>query len=188
MKVTPLKLPGVLLVEADVHRDSRGQFVESWSEARYRQAGLPASFVQDNVSWSRGGVIRGLHCQSPNAQGKLISVVHGQIFDVAVDVRRDSPTFGEWISTLLSAGDGHQVFVPAGFAHGFAVVSPMAAVTYKCTDYYVPGSELTVLWNDPDLAIEWPVSEPALSDKDKGGLRLREVPRHLLPDMDPRSG
>lgn len=183
MRVHPLALPGVLLIEPSLHRDARGCFLEAWNARRYRGAGLPDTFVQDNVSWSVGGTLRGLHAQSPGAQGKLVSVLLGEVFDVAVDIRRDSPTFGEWVSATLSADSGRQIWVPPGFAHGFAVTSREAIVAYKCTAYYAPDAEFTVLWNDPDLAIDWPLPDPTLSDKDRRGSRLGDLPLERLPSL-----
>jgi dTDP-4-dehydrorhamnose 3,5-epimerase len=181
MKVTSTSLPGVLLLETVLFRDSRGYFMESWSRERYRDAGLPDEFVQDNVSFSRRGVLRGLHFQQPHSQGKLICVPHGAVFDVAVDVRFGSPTFGSWTGYVLSEENSRQLFVPPGFAHGFVVTSDVALFSYKCTEYYDLNTETTLLWNDPDLAIAWPVETPKVSAKDQAGIRLRDFPEERLP-------
>jgi len=181
MKVQPLSLPEVLLVQPALHRDARGRLAESWSRDRYLEAGLPGSFEQDNVSWSAGGVLRGLHVQSPCEQGKLVSVLRGEILDVAVDVRRGSPTFGQWVAAPLTAEPMLQLWIPPGFAHGFAVLSDDAILSYKCTARYSPEAETTILWDDPDLGIEWPLKEPRVSLKDRAGVRLRDVPAERLP-------
>lgn len=181
MKVTSTSLPGVLLIETVLFRDSRGYFMESWNRELYREAGLPDEFVQDNVSFSRRGVLRGLHFQQPHPQGKLICVLHGAVFDVAVDVRVGSPTFGLWTGYVLSEENSRQLFVPPGLAHGFVVTSDVAFFSYKCTEYYHPSTETTLLWNDPDLAIDWPVETPEVSAKDQGGIRLRDLPEVRLP-------
>src|SRR5262245_49599528 len=166
MHVRPTDLPGVLLIEPDVHQDARGFFLETFHAARYRDAGIPA-FVQDNHSRSVFGTIRGLHLQVGRPQGKLIHVVSGEIYDVAVDVRRGSPTFGKWVGVTLSANSFLQCFVPEGFAHGFSVRSPVAEVEYKCTDYYDPATEVGIAWNDPTIAIDWNVDAPVLSRRDQ---------------------
>lgn len=189
MNVTATALPGVLLLEPKVFRDERGYFLESWSEERYATAGVPARFVQDNLSYSRGGVLRGLHFQEPHPQGKLVSVLRGEVFDVAVDVRVGSPTFGRWVGHVLSAENAHQLYVPGGFAHGFVVLSDDALFAYRCTEYYHPEAERTLLWNDPELGIEWPGERPVLSAKDGAGRRLRdfgpgELPRYEIPGRD----
>jgi dTDP-4-dehydrorhamnose 3,5-epimerase len=175
VKIVEMELPGLRLIEAPVFRDERGHFQETWSEERYRDAGIPGPFVQDNVSCSREGVLRGLHFQEPFPQGKLISVQHGTIWDVAVDVRVGSETFGRWQGIEISAGSGRQVYIPEGFAHGFVVLSEFALFSYKCTEYYHPDAERTVRWNDPELAIEWPVREPILSPRDGAAPLLREL-------------
>ena len=180
MKVTASELSGVRLIEPRIFRDARGYFFESWSEGRYVEAGLPGSFKQDNVSVSRRGVLRGLHFQSPVSQGKLVTVLEGEVFDVAVDLRLDSKTFGRWDGYTLSAENGRQLFVPEGFAHGFVALSERVIVAYKCTEYYRPASESTLLWSDPDVGIDWPIEEPILSDKDRAGSRLRDIPRDRL--------
>ena len=181
MNVIETKLPGVLILEPEVFGDERGFFMETWNQARYEEAGLPARVVQDNLSLSARGVLRGLHFQNPNAQGKLVSVLQGEVFDVAVDVRVGSPTFGEWVGVYLSADNKRQLYVPEGFAHGFTVTSDTALHSYKATDYYSPRTERGVLWNDPHVGIEWPVDDPVLSAKDQTALPLREISTDLLP-------
>ena len=166
MRVVPTDLPGVLVVEPDVHRDARGFLLESYHAAKYRELGIDGIFVQDNHSRSAGGTIRGLHLQVRRPQAKLIRVIAGAVYDVAVDVRRGSPTFGRYVGVTLSAEDFRQCYVPAGFAHGFAVLTEVAEVEYKCTDFYDPASEIGIAWNDPALAIPWPIDRPVLSDRD----------------------
>ena len=180
MKVLPCDLEGLLLIEPRVFGDARGFFLETWNERRYSEAGITGPFVQDNLSFSRRGAVRGLHFQNPSAQGKLVYVLQGEVFDVAVDLRRSSPTFGRWYGVTLSADNKRQLYIPPGFAHGFAVVSETALFAYKCTAFYAPEHETTLLWNDPDLAIPWPVEEPVLSEKDRQGLRLRDLPEDKL--------
>lgn len=180
MKVTPQAIPELLLIEPRVFGDTRGFFYESWNRHRYAEAGLPAEFVQDNLSFSHRGSLRGLHLQNPRSQGKLVQVLVGEVFDVAVDIREGSPTFGQWQGLTLSAENKRQFWIPPGFAHGFYVVSETALFHYKCTDYYSPADELTVLWNDPELGIRWPTATPILSDKDAKGLRLSDIPRDRL--------
>ncbi len=180
MKVTACDIAGLLVIEPKVFGDARGFFLETWNEQRYREAGLGARFVQDNLSFSRRGTLRGLHFQNPNSQGKLVSVIEGEVFDVAVDLRRSSPTFGRWHGVNLSGQNRLQFYVPPGFAHGFAVLSESALFAYKCTERYSPKDEVTLLWDDPDVGVQWPVSEPVLSEKDKKGLRLCELPPERL--------
>jgi dTDP-4-dehydrorhamnose 3,5-epimerase len=180
IRETPLK--GLLVIEPKYHRDPRGFFVELWHETRYGKAGVSTKFVQDNVSFSSRGVLRGLHFQKPNAQGKLLTCLQGEIFDVAVDIRVGSPTFGKWYGVSLTSENGWQFWVPEGFAHGFCVVSEKAMVSYKCTELYHPESEASVLWNDPEIGIRWPqVPEYSLSEKDKRGLPLKDFPSTRLP-------
>lgn len=182
MKVTETVLPGVLLIDPEVFGDDRGYFFESYRLPRYRSAGIGEAFVQDNVSFSQRGVLRGLHIQNPNPQGKLVFVLAGAIFDVAVDVRPGSPTFREWVGVELSSTNRRQIYVPPGYAHGFCVVSDTALVSYKCTDVYNPAAELSIIWNDPSLNIDWPVDAPVLSGKDARGERLAEIdPARLVP-------
>ena len=175
MRFVSTEIPGVVIVEPDVHRDSRGYLLEAYHAEKYRAAGIPGPFVQDNHSRSVVGTLRGLHLQLQHPQGKLVRVIEGEILDVAVDVRRGSPTFGRWVSVVLSAEDFKQCYIPPGFAHGFCVTSPVAQVEYKCTDIYHPKSEIGVAWNDPALAIPWPVSEPILSDRDRRYSSLAEL-------------
>ena len=166
MNVVATGLPGVVIVEPRVFRDERGFFLESYNEQRFREAGLPTEFCQDNHSRSVRGVVRGLHCQVAHPQGKLVSVAHGAIFDVAVDVRRGSPHFGRWVGVHLTGEDGRALWIPPGFAHGFCAVSDVADVTYKCTGLYHPEDECGVMWNDPGIGIEWPVRDAIVSAKD----------------------
>jgi dTDP-4-dehydrorhamnose 3,5-epimerase len=180
LRITPTALPEVLLVEPRVFRDDRGFFLETYHERRYREAGLEARFVQDNHSRSVRGTLRGLHCQRLRPQGKLVRCVEGELFDVAVDLRRGSPTFKRWVGVLLSAESFRQLWIPEGFAHGFCVLSEHAQMEYKCTDFYAPDDELSLIWNDPEIGIEWPVEKPRLSDKDAGAPCLAEV-LELLP-------
>jgi dTDP-4-dehydrorhamnose 3,5-epimerase len=175
MKFSNSKLPGVVLVEPDVFRDSRGFFLETYHEEKYRAGGVPAVFVQDNHSRSLKHTLRGLHFQSRKPQGKLIRVLQGEIYDVAVDIRPQSPTFKTWDAYVLSAENFRQLFVPPGYAHGFLVTSDVAEVEYKCTDFYDPGGELGVRWNDAELGIEWPIQHPLLSPKDAALPELRET-------------
>ena len=175
MKVLPTELPGVVIVEPVVHRDSRGFFLETYNERRYREAGIAATFVQDNHSRSAQGTVRGLHFQLRRMQGKLVRAVAGAMFDVAVDVRRGSPTFGRWVGAELSAENFRQIYIPPGFAHGFCVVSAVGEVEYKCTELYEAADELVIAWNDPQIGIRWPAAEPLLSVKDKAAPRLAEV-------------
>lgn len=172
MKTTPTDLPGVVVIEPRVFSDARGFFFESYHAERYAQAGLPPVFVQDNHSSSVKGTIRGLHYQLRRPQGKLFRVLRGTVFDVAADIRRGSPTFGRWAGVELSAENKRQLFIPAGFAHGFCVTSDGAEVEYKCTDVYVSDDQRGVLWNDPTIGIRWPVATPVLSDQDRAFLPL----------------
>ncbi len=177
-------LPGVLLFQPQVFRDDRGFFTENWQLERYASAGLPERFVQDNLSFSRRGVLRGFHYQHPRAQGKLITALRGEIYDVAVDIRRGSPHFGSWTGAILSEANGRQMYVPAGFAHAFVVTGEDALVLYKCTDYHDPASEGAIRWDDPDLAVAWPLAAPLISSRDAAAPRLREVPSERLPIWD----
>ena len=180
MKFTPTAIPEVVLIEPDVHKDARGFFLESYHQQKYSEGGIPGPFVQDNHSHSLRGTLRGLHAQRQRPQGKLVRAVLGEMFDVAVDVRRGSPTFGKWVGETLSATNFRQLYIPPGFVHGFCVLSERVEVEYKCTDFYTPGDEMTVAWNDPALAIEWPVRDPILSTKDAAAPRLAEL-LDLLP-------
>ena len=176
MNVIKTDVEGVLIIEPKVFGDERGFFLETFQAKRYQQeAGIELPFVQDNHSRSSKGVLRGLHFQKTKPQGKLVRVVSGEVFDVAVDIRPDSKTYGKWAGTLLSAENKHQFWVPPGLAHGFVVLSDTADFEYKCTDYYDPADEGCLIWNDPDLAIEWPITEPILSEKDKLGLFFKEL-------------
>ena len=179
MRFVSTAIPGVIIIEPDVHRDPRGFFLETYHAEKYRAAGIHGSFVQDNHSRSVAGTLRGLHLQVRHPQGKLVRVIEGEIFDVAVDVRRGSPSFGQWVGVALSAENFRQCFLPPGFAHGFAVVSPIAQVEYKCTDIYDPASELGIAWNDPAIAIAWPGGEPILSDRDTRHPPLADVMAQL---------
>jgi dTDP-4-dehydrorhamnose 3,5-epimerase len=180
MDIVPQAIADVLLIKPKVFGDERGYFIETFHAERYAANGIP-SFVQDNLSRSRAGTLRGLHLQQPHAQGKLVSVLEGEVFDVAVDVRVGSPTFGRWVSAIISAANHHQLYVPPGFAHGFCVTSEHALFSYKCTDLYHPECELGVAWDDPDLAIPWPVSAPLISAKDQKNPRLAQMDRAKLP-------
>lgn len=181
MRVEPSALPGVLLIEPKVYGDDRGFFMETWHRERYVEAGIDRPFVQDNLSRSARGVLRGLHLQNPHPQGKLVSVLEGAVFDVAVDVRVGSPHFGEWVGYELSADNHRQLWVPPGFAHGFCVTSDHAMLAYKCTDIYHREGEMSVAWDDPALAIDWPVREPVLSPKDAAAPTLADIERERLP-------
>lgn len=181
MKVTETSLPGVLLIEPDVFRDARGYFLETFRADRYAAAGIPGPFVQDNVSFSRGRVLRGLHIQNPNGQAKLVFALTGEVFDIAVDLRVGSPQFGRWTGVRLSEKDGRQLYIPKGFAHGFCVLSDEARVGYKCDAVYDQTNEFSVAWNDPDIGIAWPIESPVLSQKDAAAPRLSEIPRGKLP-------
>jgi len=174
MNFTPLAIPDVILVEPDVHRDDRGFFLESYHREKYAAGGIDVDFVQDNHSRSGRGTLRGLHSQIEHAQGKLVRVVVGEVFDVAVDIRRGSPTFGQWVGQQLSADNFAQLWVPPGFAHGFCVTSEIAEFEYKCTDFYHPEAEIVVAWNDPAIGIDWPIEEPLLSARDADAKPLSE--------------
>lgn len=181
MRVSSSEIPGLLLIEPKVFGDARGFFVETWARERYAQSGVMGEFVQDNMSRSRRGALRGMHLQHPHGQGKLVSVVEGEVFDVAVDVRVGSPTFGRWAGYLLSGENHRQLWVPPGFAHGFCVTSETALFVYKCTDTYHPEAEVGVAWNDPDVGIEWPLKDPVLSEKDARHPCLSAIPHARLP-------
>ncbi len=183
MNVKKTKIPGVFILEPDVFSDERGYFLETWNSIRYKNAGINDSFVQDNVSFSKKGVLRGLHFQYPQSQVKLVQVLSGEVVDIAVDIRKDSPTFGQWISEVLSDANHRQMYIPSGFAHGYCVTSETAVFSYKCSDFYNPASEGGIIWNDPDLNIEWPIKEPVLSLKDADFPRLRDIQSEKLPRM-----
>jgi len=181
LKCTEKSLPGVFLIEPMVFEDDRGFFLETYHEKKYPEAGIDKPFVQDNHSHSCRGTLRGLHYQLKHPQGKLVYVIRGEIFDVAVDIRRGSPTFGQWTGTILSEKNKHQLFIPEGFAHGLCVISETADVVYKCTDLYTTGDEYGILWSDPVIGIDWPVENPVLSEKDAESPRLMDVPEELFP-------
>ncbi len=181
MKVSALSLPGLLLIEPQRFGDHRGYFVETWNKERYEKAGITKPFVQDNLSFSALGVLRGLHFQREQPQAKLITVLKGEVFDVALDIRVGSPTFGQWEAVRLSEENGHQLYVPEGMAHGFCITKNETLFSYKCTHFYHPPSEMCVLWNDPDIGIQWPLSCPSLSEKDAKGLPLSAINQSLLP-------
>lgn len=181
MQVQQTSLPGVMLIEPAVFGDARGFFFESWHAERYAQAGVAHAFVQDNISRSQRGILRGLHLQNPFAQGKLVYVLEGEVFDVAVDTRLGSPTFGKWTGHVLSSENKRQLYIPPGFAHGFCVTSEAALFAYKCTELYHPETEISVAWNDPALGIDWPIHSPALSAKDQKAVPLAEIPKERLP-------
>jgi dTDP-4-dehydrorhamnose 3,5-epimerase len=184
MRIIPTELPGVTLFEPRVFGDARGYFLETWNRERYGKAGVPADFVQDNASLSSRGVLRGLHFQNPRTQAKLVTVLQGEVYDVAVDIRRGSPHFGRWVGVVLSGENKRQLYIPAGFAHGFCVTSETALFTYKCTEFYAPECERGIAWNDPDLGIRWPVDQPTLSPKDAAYPRLRDADRSILPGYE----
>ena len=185
MTVTDTPLPGLKVVHPVVHRDDRGLFLETYHQRRYAEAGIATIFVQDNYSRSAKGSLRGLHLQPLSSQAKLLRVVSGEIFDVAVDVRVGSPTFGQWFGVLLSAANFAQLYVPEGFAHGFAVVSETAEVEYKCSAFYDAADEIAIRFDDPEIGVAWPVTAPTLSRRDATALPLADlIPR--LPRFDPR--
>lgn len=174
-------MPGAIVIEPKVFGDNRGFFLEIWNQERYQKAGIPGPFVQDNLSTSHKGVLRGLHFQNPNPQGKLVYVLQGEVYDVAVDIRIGSPTFGKWAGVVLSGENKRQFYIPEGFAHGFCVTSETAMFAYKCTDQYNPQAEASILWDDPDLGIDWPVENPEFSAKDINAIKLSDFPRERLP-------
>ncbi len=175
MNVLTTELPGVLVLEPRRFRDDRGFFFESFHAASFAMAGLPTQFVQDNVSYSEQGVLRGLHYQLPSAQGKLASVLRGEVFDVVVDIRKGSPTFGKWIGMTLSFENGRLLYIPEGFAHGFLVTSSCAVFHYKCTAFYEPKSEGCIVWDDPSIGVNWPTKDVRLSSKDAAAPRLADL-------------
>jgi dTDP-4-dehydrorhamnose 3,5-epimerase len=180
MNLIPCELPGLLILEPKVFGDARGFFMETWNQSRYSELGLPAEFVQDNLSFSRRGTLRGLHYQNPNPQGKLLQVLQGEVFDVAVDIRLGSPTFRRWCGLILSVENKRQFYVPPGFAHGFLVLSETALFHYKCTSFYSPRDESAIRWNDPEIGIQWPLKDPLLSEKDARAPLLRETSESRL--------
>jgi len=178
MKFIETGLPGVIRIIPAVHQDDRGFFMETWQARQFREAGIATDFVQDNFSQSSKGTLRGLHYQIEQAQGKLVRVVVGEVFDVAVDLRKSSATFGQWVGELLSADNRHQLWVPPGFGHGFLVLSETAEFEYKCSNYYAPDFERSILWNDPEIAIDWPLAgdeQPVLSVKDAAAPFLKDA-------------
>lgn len=181
MKLRLAKIPGLVIIEPTVYEDTRGFFMETYSRERYAEAGLPTQFVQDNLSLSMRGILRGLHFQHPHDQGKLCCVIEGEVFDVAVDVRTGSPSFGQWEGVRLSSKNMLQLYIPPGFAHGFCVLSDRALFSYKCSEYYSSENEIGLAWNDEDIGIEWPIDDPCLSHKDSCNPRLRDLPSDRLP-------
>jgi dTDP-4-dehydrorhamnose 3,5-epimerase len=181
MRVLSSEIPDVIIIEPQVLGDSRGFFLELWNRTRYGEAGLPTVFAQDNLSRSARGVLRGLHFQNPNGQGKLVTVLEGSVYDAAVDVRLGSPSFGRWVGVVLSGEDKRQLYIPPGFAHGFCVTSDSALFMYKTTELYAPEAERGITWNDPDLAIPWPLERPTLSPKDTKYSRLCDIDPSTLP-------
>lgn len=181
MKVIKTAMPGCVVIEPAVFGDSRGFFFESWNAERFAARGLPGNFVQSNVSASSKDVLRGLHYQWPRPQGKLVSVLEGEVYDVAVDIRRGSPTFGKWEAVILSAENRRQFWIPEGFAHGFAVLSERALFSYLCTDVYVKETDAGIRWNDADIGVDWPISGPTLSAKDESAPFLKDIAEDRLP-------
>jgi len=182
MRIENLAIPEVKLIEPKIFPDDRGFFEQVYHERQYREAGIDVRFVQDNWSRSSKGVLRGLHYQLKNAQDKLVYVIRGAVFDVAVDVRRSSPTFGKWVGAVLSEENHHQLFVPKGFAHGFCVLSDEVDFVYKCSDFYTPGDEYGIRWDDPDLAIDWPGADFVVAPKDQKAPLLRAIAENELFD------
>ncbi|MBI4665221.1 MAG: dTDP-4-dehydrorhamnose 3,5-epimerase [Nitrospinae bacterium] len=182
MKILEAGLDGIKIFEPDVFGDSRGFFMETWQEQRYTAAGAIGHFVQDNVAFSKRGVLRGLHYQFPNPQAKLVYALYGEVFDVAVDIRKGSPTFGKWASVILSAENRRQVYIPPGFAHGYYVLSKRALVAYKCDDYYSSRAEHSIFWNDGDIGVQWPSQNPVVSEKDAKAPRLAQLDKSHLPE------
>ncbi len=183
MQAIETGIAGVVVIEPHVHGDNRGYFKESWNARRFAEAGLPDRFVQSNVSRSSAGVLRGLHYQYPNPQGKLVQVLEGRIFDVAVDIRPDSPTFGQWMGVELSADNHRQLYVPEGCAHGFCVLGEIATLSYLCTALFEPEHDAAVAWDDPQIGIEWPIQPESLSAKDQAAPRLADIPHDRLPRL-----
>jgi dTDP-4-dehydrorhamnose 3,5-epimerase len=181
MEVIQARLDGVLVIEPRVFNDPRGYFFETYQAERYKESGIACDFVQDNLSYSAMGTLRGLHYQYPRDQAKLVSVVKGKVLDVVVDIRKGSPTFGQWESVTLSEDNHRQLFVPEGFAHGFCVLSDDAIFVYKCSDFYSPNTEHGVVWNDPLIGIQWPLEKPLLSEKDACYPQLKDVAAEELP-------
>jgi dTDP-4-dehydrorhamnose 3,5-epimerase len=186
VKVSETPLKGVLIIEPVVFKDSRGFFMETYHQKRYEESGINPFFVQDNISFSVRGTLRGLHYQHPHAQAKVVQVIAGEIFDVAVDMRRGSPNFGQWTGVRLSGENKRQIYIPEGFAHGFCVLSETAIFTYKCSDFYTPDCERGIFWSDPALGIDWPVKDPLISPKDSQFTSLKDVPPECLPVYEVR--
>jgi dTDP-4-dehydrorhamnose 3,5-epimerase len=180
MKAIHCEIPGLIIFNPAVFKDERGFFFEMWNQRHYSASGLDAPFVQDNLSRSTKGTLRGLHFQNPSSQGKLATVLEGEVFDVAVDLRRNSPTFGKYFGILLSAQNKTQLYVPPGFAHGIQVVSETALFHYKCTEFYSPQSACVLRWDDPEIGIPWPIMNPVLSEKDRAGVLLQNLPPEKL--------
>lgn len=185
MDLVPTELDGVIIIKPDVFGDHRGFFMETYHGERYPRAGITSDFVQDNLSFSVKNTLRGLHYQISRPQAKLVQVITGEIFDVVVDIRTGSPTFGRWLGVLLSEKNKHQLFIPGGFAHGFCVLSNAAHFIYKCSDYYIPQDEGGILWSDPTIGIDWPVAEPIISEKDTRFAPLTDIPPERLPAIGP---
>lgn len=185
MRIVQTRLPGCVVIEPVIFGDARGFFFETWNAERFGQHGLPSAFVQSNVSSSAKDVLRGLHYQWPRPQGKLVSVLEGEVYDVAVDIRRGSPTFGQWEAVVLSADNKKQFWIPEGFAHGFAVLSERAVFSYLCTEVYLKDFDAGVRWNDADVAVDWPISAPTLSGKDEVAPYLKDIPEARLPVYQP---
>ena len=181
MRTIDTGIPGLSIIEGTVHGDERGYFMELWKASRYAEFQLPDRFVQSNISYSGTGVIRGLHYQYPQSQGKLVSVLEGSIFDVAVDIRSDSPTFMQWIGVELSANNHRQLYVPEGFAHGYCVLGSSALMSYLCTAEYMAEFDAAIAWNDPDIGIKWPIAGSSMSAKDRSAPRLRDIVPEDLP-------
>jgi len=183
MNFLPTDLPGVILIEPDVFRDARGFFLETYHERKYAEGGIPGPFVQDNHSYSARGTLRGLHAQLTKPQGKLVRAALGEMFDVAVDIRPGSPTFGRWVGFALSGDNFRQLWIPPGFAHGFCVTSERVHVEYKCTGFYDKSDEIAIAWNDPAIGIAWPIADPTLSAKDQAAPPLAEIAERLKASL-----
>jgi dTDP-4-dehydrorhamnose 3,5-epimerase len=184
MTISPTSLPGVLIIVPDLHGDHRGSLMEVWRQERIRAAGIPYDFVQDSLSRSIRGTLRGLHFQNPMGQAKMLTVIEGEVFDVAVDVRHGSPSFGRWVGERLSRENRHQLLIPPGYAHGFQVLTDEAVLLYKTSQPYRPEHEYVIAWNDPDIGIAWPIADPLLSQRDAGGRALRTFEPHTLTFSD----
>jgi len=184
MNIKQTNIPEVLIIESKVFSDDRGFFYEAMHEEKFQAMGIKQRFVQTNISRSKKNVLRGLHYQKQHTQGKLISVIKGSVFDVAVDVRHDSPTFKQWVGTVLDDQKHQQLYIPPGFAHGFCVLSDEADFIYECTDFYDANSEITIIWNDADIHVDWPIQSPILSPKDQKGLRLKDLSQNDLLTVD----